>query len=1013
MFITKILRTFTLAAVCALALAGHAVADTPKSVNVGAGDLTDALEILAKQCGVDVIYPSSQLKGLKTGGVTGVLETRAAFQKLIEGTALIVTEQGGSVLIRLPASANTAGAKSEGSEAVSDSIRLAQSDAIQRSETQSVTQRAEGQNAKSATPELAEIVVVTGSRIRNANLTAPLTVIDREQIEKRGFSSVEDIVRSLPQSFSSMNSARSVSQPVGGDGLPVGPAAQGEVTANLHAIGQSATLVLVNGRRTAGSAAFAGAAVNLASIPAAAVERIEVLSDSASAVYGSEAIGGVINIVLRRDYQGANTSLTYEDGANGGDKRAVDQVFGFNWGSGNLTSTLSFSHTQPITSAGIGYTTNNLASRGGVDTRSPTAGQPGSTPGAGGFRTLPVTFNGTEAWTLADFSNANLDAARADLVPIDQSSDTRTRSFYANVEQTLTDTLSLFGDVRYSKDEVEARGGAPALISAISPANPYNRSGATMLMIYVPIYEVENGLIRPTVAGNELESQSVNAGFKLQLPVRDWRAEFVATHSTAESRSYGFGYPLQNANGTPTVFASQLGRRLNAFGNGTAQDLAFLNSGYAPVINTTERETILNGATLIVEGSVLEFAGRDLRVATGVEYRDEELNFGKDYIANRDLTDQEPSQSVAAVFAEASVPILKSLVSSLQARWERYDVSSTDPVIDGKTFSQTSPRVGLAWTPLKQLKVRGSWGKAFKAPNLTNLVVVQQIATSPSVTAIFDPITNSNAFPFFDSLANPNLRPEKGETVTAGFDWQPPYVNGLRTSVSYNHTQFDDQIVGSVFGIGTLTRQDILARPDLFPGIALRDPVTNQLLRVRSFPYNVASLTVESLDFDFSYRHGTSLGDFTASLLSTYTLSYDEQAIELLPVEGAVGTSSADRLTGVASFGWSRGTMGANVYANYTDNYMNTVITSLTSSTGVPPAPQEVRSRTTWDLVGYYGLPVWGLKLSAGVRNLFDEKFPFAQGAAGPYDTTRIDLRGRLIHLELQKSFDFGKSRGK
>lgn len=875
------------------------------------------------------------------------------------------------------------------------------------SENSIVIQQQNSQSEETDNKEVEE-VVVTGSRIRSDRQVSPVITIDRDQIERRGFSSAEDIIRSLPQNLSTMNATRSVQQPVGGDGLPVGPAAQGEFAANLRGIGQSATLVLIDGRRTSGSAAFSGSVVNLSTIPASAIERIEVLTDSAAAVYGSDAIAGVINVILRKGegYSSATSTTKYENSVNGGNKYSFDQTFNYSWDSGSLMTIFSLSESKPILSEKAGYTTDNYNSKGGIDNRSTTYGQPGNFYFLGG--SLPVDFDGTEAWTLADVSAANFQDARSSLIPTHQSSDTKDKSFYINLTQNLTDSVTAFANLRYSEYEVASVAQAPLIFATIDASNPFNTTGASQLVVYKAQYEHENGLIPQGFSQNTNESIHLESGLKIDLPYKDWQAEIVGTYSISDAETSGMSVSTYNSDFSPSEFALRVPFELNPFGNGTAQNLDLFWETFGPSPLQTDRKTRMKQLSANIEGSLIEMDSGDMRMAMGAEYRVEGLSFGAtDYLAARDASDLTPSQSVLAINGELYIPLSDTLTAAIQGRYDEYEVDSSDSAIDGKSYSEFSPRIAVSWIATDDLTLRGSWGESFKAPNLTNLTVVETQGTFPS--QVFDPIREETALVFRDNVGNPDLQSETGETVTVGVDWSPSRLEGFRTSVSYTKITFDNQIVGSLYGTG-LNIEEILARPDLFPGVAVRengDP-NGALLRINSFPFNVAFLENETLDFDFAYQWATDAGEFEARLNGAYTLSQKQAAAESFhEIEQRASSSGPDRWNAVASLSWTTEQMGANFYANYVGSYRNTEAINATTYSLTPITEEErISHYITYDLTGYYNFGD-GWKASAGVRNLLNNKFPFYHAFAGPWDSQRVDLRGRLIHLEIQKTFDF------
>ena len=183
-------------------------------------------------------------------------------------------------------------------------------------------------------------IVLTGSRIAGAPLASPVVSITRADIEARGLRSVEDVLRYVPQNFSGITSGgRADERSPGLDG--------GVVTVNLRGLGEGSTLVLVNGKRIAASPATAGTFTDVSTIPFSAIERVEILTDGASAIYGSDAVGGVINFILRQEYRGLQPRVRYENSSSGGDSVTLETTGGMSWGSGNLTGSLSFEQADP------------------------------------------------------------------------------------------------------------------------------------------------------------------------------------------------------------------------------------------------------------------------------------------------------------------------------------------------------------------------------------------------------------------------------------------------------------------------------------------------------------------------------------------------------------------------------------------------------------------------------------------------------------------------------------------
>jgi iron complex outermembrane recepter protein len=359
--LTKTLRSLVLIVACCLSSVSVALADAPqRPINIPAGDLNTALELLSKQSGTELVFRPEQVKGLKTKGVHGTLSVPEAIKKLLVGTGLeLSTDSTGAMLIAAPQTA-THGATTRlapSAADVSGATHLAQSTttSTQSQATPDVSENANGPDSKSSesqTAGLAEIVV-TGTNITGVeNKTVPLLVFDRDAIDRSGYATTEEFILSLPQNVKSGgNSADGV---LSGQGLQN---IENSTAANLRGLGASSTLTLLNGHRVAPSSY--GTGVDLSMIPLSAVERIEVLTDGSSAVYGADAVGGVINIILRKDFNGQESSARFDSlTQGGGEQKQIGQSIGRTWDTGGALAVLQFQDTNAIHAGQRSFTVN-------------------------------------------------------------------------------------------------------------------------------------------------------------------------------------------------------------------------------------------------------------------------------------------------------------------------------------------------------------------------------------------------------------------------------------------------------------------------------------------------------------------------------------------------------------------------------------------------------------------------------------------------------------------------------
>lgn len=299
---------------CAVAMAAPTYAQDI-SYDIPAGDLATVLDAYGRQAAREVVYRVEDVRGARSPGVRGPMSPDAALRALLTGTGFTFERDGsGAVaIVRQRAGANASG-PADG-----------------------------GQNA----------IVVTGSRIRGAPVAAQVITQTQEEMRNAGFSNLGDVARSLPQSFSGgQNPQVGLNTP----GLP-NQNVNSASSLNLRGLGPDATLTLLNGHRVAYDSAHQ--AVDISAIPLAAVDRIEIVADGASAIYGSDAVGGVANVILRRDYSGAYTSARFAAATDGGNvQQEYNVVAGTTWSSGGLMAVYAYNENTPIMAGQRSFTQN-------------------------------------------------------------------------------------------------------------------------------------------------------------------------------------------------------------------------------------------------------------------------------------------------------------------------------------------------------------------------------------------------------------------------------------------------------------------------------------------------------------------------------------------------------------------------------------------------------------------------------------------------------------------------------
>jgi outer membrane receptor protein involved in Fe transport len=359
------MRISVIAFVCALSVTAHAMADPKRHVNVLPGDLTAGLESLAKQSGAELIYSSDQVAGLHTHGVSGDFSAKDAVTKLLEGTKLEVRtdEATGAMLIAPPVATVGSGnpatpdavphdadaSTKEVGKKSSQDFRVAELD--QTNTGPSVAQQDVQQEKKS----ILEEVLVTGTHINDvAPVGSTVHTLTQEDIARSGYTTIAELLQALPENF--RGGAAGASQDgYLGSGTLSGYNVDGGSGVNLRGLGSSATLVLIDGHRAAPSGS--GYFVDISAIPVSAIDHIDVLADGASAIYGSDAVAGVVNIVLKRKTEGLEAGLRYGASTEGGgDLKGLNLQWGHDWRSGGITAGADLSRQNQLYASARDFT---------------------------------------------------------------------------------------------------------------------------------------------------------------------------------------------------------------------------------------------------------------------------------------------------------------------------------------------------------------------------------------------------------------------------------------------------------------------------------------------------------------------------------------------------------------------------------------------------------------------------------------------------------------------------------
>jgi len=881
--------------------------------------------------------------------------------------------------------------------------------------------------AAAASEEEAEVVIVTGTRLEGGDPTANVEVITAEDIAMQGLTTFEDVIRSIPQNFSTINNTNSLL--FGSDLLDanLGALGLGAATANLRGFGSANTLVLVNGRRLAGIESSASQlAANLNDIPAAAIDRVEISLDGGSAVYGSDAVAGVINVITKRDYTGVNIGGKMENSSTGGHARSASVYLGKGWGSGTASVIFALNENDPINTAKTGYVSNDYSGRYGgnqdynfISTSFARSGTVALSRWGPASLILPPGNDGRNAQP-GDFV-APQSTDYLDVIPADIGGSIKSQSITASALQNFgaRDEIELRADVLWSETETASRVSTFGFSSIQVPAsNAFNNFGHPVFVGYYADTEVELGLL-PDVEQTNLGKQlsyvlSGTYAFNDDLRVE---IDYSKSEGSSEGDQFMFAPPstrvdddARYARLVALIASSDPSEALNLFGDGTGQNPT-IGEFYRSFAND-HSETHTRSFEPKLTGELFELPGGKIGFVVGTELRKEWIETPGDDFNEEYLGTGRPTVELTAYFLETTVPVvgasnsrplLESLVFSMQARYDDYTAEgSTEndadgmPILSKAGFSNTVVRVGALWSPSDTVDVRVSRSEAFKTPTVSSLFGGTN--RSFPTTSAYDPLRDPPWVPAIISFGpNPDLLPEQSTNWTFVTEWTPRAIEGLQLKVGWSRIDLEDRIASSSQLSGLLPVEVYGNLPEFF----VRDEAGN-LVETISRQVNISRRADERLDLEVAYSFTSDFGTIQPRLVYHRVLDMFDEAKpgtgEFRFYRESIGV---DKYTLRANVSLIAGRTTADLWIRHTPSYINN-----DHENRFRPLPNErVDSHTTTDLTVAYEMDN-GMLFRVGGRNIFDRDFPFMLSSSRrPYDSQRVDLRKRVLFFEMKYAF--------
>ncbi len=832
-------------------------------------------------------------------------------------------------------------------------------------------------------------VEITGSsikRVQNEGAT-PLQTVTRAQIERLAVTTVGDLLNSLP----SMAGAED-------GGFSLSPTRSGFQGAAMPGFANSDTLVLLNGKRIA-KYPVDGDTADLNGIPLSIIERVEILRDGASAVYGSDAVAGVVNLITRREYSGIGVQASYGETSRGdGAKQRASVWAGFGElrkDGYNVLFGLEADKVNKINNRDRSITQSaDLRPYGLADDRLPTSPEPN------------VYFINQDRYEPIKPCKAPLPPGGVEVAsalpgrvcPFDPNSTTllqpevKSKSFFAQGSVALPAGMQLRAEYFYKfKESGNFLNPQPITntVAATDPANPYGEAVIWLFRTTDPRLFRRKDI--------EVKSQRTLLGLSGEVANYDWSVD--VGRGQGDYTEKGGGYFIN------TLFRNAIRTGvINPFTNKLSPD------DLLPLLGSPVRtaRTVIDFVDAKVSGTLFKLPAGEALFALGLGATKENYTNTPDPLQVQGLLRSDPQLALVnagrdskAVFGEVSLPLASMLEAQIAVRHDRYsDFGGT-----------TNPKFSLRLQPIREVLLRASVGTGFRAPSLENLYATDvtgfpQAIDFQGCAAAGVPRDACNQKQIFtNTKSNPNLKPEKSEAFTLGLVVEP--FTGLSASVDYIHVKKKDAI--EALGLQTILDN---------PGVAVAGYGTAANL-VRRLPNgqidpdtttpaviaptaNLAKIDTEIIDFNVRYAFNAGPAKVRLENNAGVLLSRKKSPIPGLPEEDFVGVAGFPKWRNVASVNASLGNFEATAFVRSISSFKD-----VDSPSAVAPDTRVVPGWTTFDLsLGYSGLLGAKSRIDLAIKNVMDKMPPLSEALN---TSNKVDFNHSAIgrYFQLTVKFEF------